>query len=320
MVSKLCGEEGTAGESALVGNVGYGELVIFEQFAGFVNTQLVDVLNRTGVVGFFEFPLELTDGKIGNASELLHADAFSKMFLDIGYDFGHLSQGRLCILFLTTVESTDKGNQQIERRSDDQLPAFFLLGILHADTREDVGGLGHLFWIEVKALLKTIPTFGSGLQVEEGMEAHHFFQLRLASQKLGGIEHDITEIQVLCVAKTVPAVATDNEYIAGLQFVVLDFGYMSGSSSKHKHQLRVLVGVHLEVPVVLNKEDAEAEVFFRHVFLEGAITFLFVQAAVDELMSCSDDFIGNFGWCRHDYSQSLWSRFCQLLCTNNERK
>ena len=53
MVAELGGEEGAAGEAALVGNIGYGEVVPFKQFAGLVDPKFVDVLYRTGVLGLF---------------------------------------------------------------------------------------------------------------------------------------------------------------------------------------------------------------------------------------------------------------------------
>ena len=163
MVSELGREEGAASEAAMVGDVGYGEFALFEQFAGFVNTQLVDVLNRTGVVGLFEFPLELADREVGDSAEFFHANASSEMFLDVGNHFRHLSEWRGCILFVITIEAANESNEQIERRSDNQLPAVFLLGVLHANTRKDFRSFCHLLWIEVETLPEAVPTFSSWL-------------------------------------------------------------------------------------------------------------------------------------------------------------
>ena len=116
------------------------------------------------------------------------------------------------------------------------------------------------------------------------------------------------------------AVATDDEDVPRLQFVVFDFRYMSSASTEYEYQLGVLVGVHFEVPVVLNEEDAEAKVFFRHILFEGAVALLFVQAAIYKLMCGSDDFIDNFRRRGHDYRPVLRMQFCQLVCTNSESK
>ena len=152
------------------------------------------------------------------------------------------------------------------------------------------------------------------------MEAHHFFQFGLAGQKLIGIKHDVAEIQILGVAKPMSAITADDEDVSRFQFVIFYFRHMGSATPENEYQFGVLVGVHFEVPVVLNEEDAEAKVFFRHILFEGAVALLFVQASIYKLMCGSDDFIDNFRRRGHDYRPVLRMRFCQLVCTNSESK
>ena len=63
--------------------------------------------------------------------------------------------------------------------------------------------------------------------------------------------------------------------------------------SHDENQLRIFVGMQLEVAFMLNKGDPEAKVRLGHVFGEGPVAFLLVQSTFHILESCPNGIRGS---------------------------